>query len=61
MHFFNYLLFPIWLTVFIAAVVDCLKSSNRNKARWIVAIVLLPFVGSYLYFEYAQGRYISEL
>ena len=30
--------------------IDCLKSSNPNKVLWIIVIILLPFLGSILYF-----------
>src|ERR1019366_2772682 len=30
--------------------VDCAKSNNPNKVVWIVVIILLPFLGSILYF-----------
>jgi len=45
----------------IVAVADCVKSNNEHKARWIVVIVLLPVLGPLLYFQFAQGRYVSDL
>jgi heme A synthase len=51
----------IWLAVLIVTITDCLRSNNENKPRWIAAILLLPFLGTILYFRFARGRYLSEL
>ena len=65
MHHYLYLIgLPIsviWLTMSIVAVSDCMKSKNENKARWIVVIVMLPFLGSILYFQFARGKFVSDL
>jgi Phospholipase_D-nuclease N-terminal len=59
--YLRYLLYALWIALLIAAVVDCLKSNNQNKVGWIAVIVLMPLLGAYLYFRFAQGRFVSEL
>ena len=59
--FLNLLISALWLTMLIVAVLDCLKSNNEHKAGWIAVVVLLPFLGPIFYFQFAQGRYVSEL
>jgi hypothetical protein len=46
----SYFLYLVWFVLWIVAIVDCAKSSNPNKVVWIVVIILLPFLGSILYF-----------
>jgi len=46
----NYLLSILWFVLWIAAMVDCLRSNVPNKIVWILVIILLPFIGSILYF-----------
>jgi hypothetical protein len=46
----NYILSILWFVLWIVAMVDCVKSSNPNKVVWIILIILLPFLGSILYF-----------
>jgi len=46
----GYFLSILWLVLWIVAIVDCVKSSNPNKVVWIIVIILLPFLGSILYF-----------
>jgi hypothetical protein len=46
----NYILSVLWLVLWIVALVDCLKSSSPNKVVWVIVIILLPFLGSILYF-----------
>lgn len=46
----SYLIYVLCVILWIAALVDCLKSSNSNKVLWVVVIILLPFLGSILYF-----------
>lgn len=46
----NYLLGVLCLILWIMALVDCIKGSNPNKVLWIIVIILLPFLGSILYF-----------
>ena len=62
MHHFLNLLFPlICLIMLIVAVADCAKSNNEHKPRWIAVIILLPVLGPLLYFQFARGRYVSDL
>ena len=62
MHLFlNLLISTLWLTMLIVAVRDCLKSKNEHKAGWIAVVLLLPLLGPIFYFQFAQGRYVSEL
>ena len=46
----SYILSILWFVLWIVAIVDCVKSSNPNKVVWIIVIILLPFLGSMLYF-----------
>ena len=52
----NYLLSLLWFILWIVALVDCLKSNSPNKLVWIVVIILLPFLGSILYFILGRSR-----
>ena len=42
------------LILWIFALVDCIKSSNPNKVVWIIVIILIPFLGSLLYFLFGR-------
>ena len=44
------------LIFWICAIVDCAKSSNPNKVVWIIVILLLPLLGSILYFLFGRSR-----
>lgn len=46
----NYLLGLLLFIFWIVALVDCIKGNSPNKLLWIVLIVLVPFLGSILYF-----------
>ncbi len=46
----SYILSLVWFVLWIVAIVDCVKSNNPNKVVWIIVIILLPFLGSILYF-----------
>jgi hypothetical protein len=46
----NYLIGILCLVMWVVALIDCIQSSNPNKVLWIVLIILLPFLGSILYF-----------
>ena len=52
----SYLLSIIWFVLWIAAIVDCAKSNNPNKVVWIIVIILVPFLGSILYFLFGRSR-----
>jgi len=52
----SYLLSILWFVLWIAAIVDCAKSSNPNKVLWIILIILVPFLGSILYFFFGRSR-----
>ncbi len=50
----NNLLYLLVLALWILAIVDCAKSSNPNKVVWIIVIVLVPLLGSILYFIFGR-------
>jgi uncharacterized membrane protein len=52
----NYLISVVWFILWIVALIDCIKSDNPNKVLWIIVIILLPFLGSILYFLFARSR-----
>ena len=52
----NYLISVVCLILWIVALVDCIKSNNSNKVVWILVIILVPFLGSILYFLIGRGR-----
>ena len=52
----NYLVGLLWFVFWIVALVDCIKSSNPNKVVWIIVIILLPFLGSVLYFLFGRSQ-----
>jgi hypothetical protein len=54
----NYLISIVCLILWIVALVDCIKSDNPNKVVWIIVIILLPFLGSILYFLLGRSRAI---
>ena len=45
-----YLISILWFVLWVSALFDCIKSSNPNKVVWVIVIILLPFLGSILYF-----------
>ena len=51
----NYLVSLLCLIFWIVALVDCIKSSNPNKLVWVVVIILVPFLGSILYFLFGRA------
>ncbi len=55
----NYLIAVLCFIFWIVALVDCIKSSNPNKVLWIILIILLPFLGSILYFLIGKSRAAS--
>ena len=52
----SYFLYVLWFVLWIVAIVDCAKSSNPNKVVWIIVIILLPFLGSILYFLFGRSN-----
>ena len=52
----NYLLYILCFVLWILAIIDCAKSNNPNKVIWIIVIILLPFLGSILYFLFGRSR-----
>ena len=52
----NYLLSVLWFVLWIVALVDCIKSDIPNKVVWIIVIILLPFLGSILYFLLGKSK-----
>lgn len=50
----NYLLSVVWFVLWVVALVDCIKGNNPNKIVWIIVIILLPFLGSILYFIFGR-------
>jgi hypothetical protein len=37
------------------ALIDCIKGNSPNKVVWIIVIILLPFLGTILYFLLGRG------
>ena len=62
MHLFIVLLFVLLPTVlWIAALVDIIKSNfkdSNNKIIWILIVILVPIIGSILYFLMAKNQKI---
>lgn len=52
----NYLISVLCLILWIVALVDCLKGSNPNKLVWVLVIILLPLLGSILYFVLGKSK-----
>jgi len=50
----SYFLSILWFVLWIVAIVDCAKSSSPNKVLWIIVIILIPFLGSILYFLFGR-------
>lgn len=46
----GYLLSIVWFVLWLAALIDCLRGNSPNKVVWVIVIILLPFLGSILYF-----------
>jgi len=51
----SYTLSILWFVLWIAAIVDCAKGNSPNKVLWIIVIILLPFLGSILYFIFGRS------
>ena len=52
----NYLIGLLCFIFWIVALVDCLKNGGPNKLVWILVIILLPFLGTILYFILGKSR-----
>lgn len=52
----NYLISLLCLIMWIVALVDCLKGNNPNKVVWVIVIILLPLLGSILYFLLRKSK-----
>lgn len=52
----NYLIGLLCFIFWIVALVDCIRSNIPNKVLWIVLIILLPFLGTILYFILGKTR-----
>lgn len=46
----------LWFILWIWALIDCLTSNVSNKVVWVILIILLPFLGSILYFILGKSR-----
>ena len=51
----NYLLGVLMFVFWIVALIDCIKGNSPNKVVWIIVIILLPFLGTILYFLLGRG------
>jgi len=52
----NYLISVLWFILWMVALVDCIRSNNPNKVVWILVIILVPFIGSILYFILGKSQ-----
>jgi hypothetical protein len=52
----GFVLSVLCLVLWIMAIVDCAKGNNPNKVIWIIAIILVPFLGSILYFLFGRSQ-----
>lgn len=52
----NYLVGLLCFVFWIVALVDCIKGNSPNKVLWIIVIILLPFLGTILYFLLGKSR-----
>jgi len=52
----NYLVGLLCFIFWIVALVDCIQSNSRNKILWILIIILLPFLGTILYYILGKSR-----
>ena len=55
------MLAALWLFMLLAAVTDCRRSRNEHKVNWLILLVLLPFLGPIIYFQFAQRRFVEEV
>ena len=52
----NYLISVLCFVFWIVALVDCIKGASPNKIAWVIVIILLPFLGSILYFLFGRSN-----
>jgi uncharacterized membrane protein len=52
----NYLISVVWFIFWIVALVDCIRGGGPNKVVWVIVIILLPFIGSILYFLFGRSN-----
>ena len=52
----NYLIGLLCFICWIVALMDCIQNGGRNKLVWIIVIILLPFLGTILYFMLGKSR-----
>jgi uncharacterized RDD family membrane protein YckC len=52
----NYLIAVLVFIFWIVALIDCIGSNNPNKVLWIILIILLPFLGTILYYLIGKTR-----
>jgi len=51
----NYLVGLLLVIFWVVALVDCIRGNSPNKLLWVVLIILLPFLGTVLYFLLGRG------
>jgi hypothetical protein len=51
----SYLVGVLCFIFWLVALIDCIKSSNPNKVVWVIVILLLPILGSILYFIFGKS------
>ena len=51
----NYLIGLLCFIFWIVALIDCIKGNSPGKVVWIIVIILLPFLGTILYFLLGRG------
>ena len=52
----NYLIGLLCFVFWIVALLDCIKGGGPNQLLWILVIILLPFLGTVLYFLFGRAR-----
>ncbi len=52
----NYLISVLCIILWIVALIDCIKGNSPNKVIWIIVIILIPFLGSILYFLIGRSK-----
>ena len=52
----NYLIGLLCFVFWVVALVDCIRSNNSNKVLWVAIIILLPFLGTLVYYMLGKSR-----